>query len=122
MRRFIIPLFVMSIILITSIGCDRIPDILGSYPGLTVAFERATNNDPFPNVHVNVVDFASSGVSGADGKVTLTVPQQAERAQIHVVFETLSPFETRTKDYWVTLGKGENFYKITLQDDPRKPY
>ncbi len=127
MRRYsFLSIFILFIVstfgFLTITSCDRLPDILASYPGLTLYFERATHPEPLPDVHATVVDYASAATSGADGKVTLRVPQQAASVQVHIEWTTLVPYETRTKDYSFSLGKGDNYYKVILQDDPRRPY
>ncbi len=121
MRRNILVSLLMGLALVMTVGCDP-AEILGSYPGLTLYFERASNGQPYENVAVSVIDNGSSATTGADGKVTLRVQQQAKSARVHVVFTTLAPFAERTKDFELGLGKGDNYYRIVLQDDPRRPY
>lgn len=120
MRLCIILLLIASMVFSTS--CEKVAEVLGSYPGLTLYFERASNGQPFADVTAKVVNYGSAGVSGADGKITLRVPTQSESEQVHISWWTLVPYQERTIDLRFHLGKGDNYYTVILQDDPRRSY
>lgn len=121
MRQKVITILVLGLLVMFT-GCDRIGEILNSYPGLTLYFEQASDGKPFANVHATDIEFSSAAVSGTDGRVTLRVPQQAEKMRVHVEWTTLVPYQARSKDFEFRLGKGDNYYRVILQDDPRQPY